>query len=285
MHFTVTVVHDKNQIIDNLLAPFQDKDIEDCSKENLKFDDRTEEIHNHYSSMDENKKAKYPTFDDYVTNYWAANKHEKRYGYFYNPNSQWDWYQIGGRWAGFFLMKPDKKENGIKGEPSLINKNFIYPENYADSACISDIDFEGMRNKAEKSARIKYKKIMNLIKDCPPFEPLEYFELKFANKERFGSPINLYNSQEAIIKFRRSEYSDIFDLLENYTTITEDIHAFNVKNRVASSFAWLENGEWTLSDSGFMQDSKEWNQIISNNYERLLKESPEKWVTIVDCHT
>ena len=41
----------------------------------------------------------------------------------YNPNSKWDWYEVGGRWRGLLLLKP-----GIKG-PYLPSKhsqvNFI----------------------------------------------------------------------------------------------------------------------------------------------------------------
>lgn len=32
----------------------------------------------------------------------------------YNPNSKWDWYQLGGRWSGFFKLKAGKE--GICGE-------------------------------------------------------------------------------------------------------------------------------------------------------------------------
>lgn len=26
-----------------------------------------------------------------------------------NPNSKWDWYEVGGRWHGMLLLKPGKK--------------------------------------------------------------------------------------------------------------------------------------------------------------------------------
>ena len=35
-----------------------------------------------------------------------------------NPNSKWDWYEVGGRWHGMLLLKPGKK--GSRGSPGLM---------------------------------------------------------------------------------------------------------------------------------------------------------------------
>lgn len=55
----------------------------------------------------------------------------------YNPNSQWDWYLLGGRWSGsHFKLKPGAK-SGVLGEPSWTN-----PTNRGyDAALKGDIDF------------------------------------------------------------------------------------------------------------------------------------------------
>lgn len=51
----------------------------------------------------------YPTFESFMTQ-WHGHEHPDaqngRYGYYENPNARWDWYQIGGRWSGFFKVKP-----------------------------------------------------------------------------------------------------------------------------------------------------------------------------------
>lgn len=31
----------------------------------------------------------------------------------YNPDSKWDWYSVGGRWAGFLVLKERDEEGGI----------------------------------------------------------------------------------------------------------------------------------------------------------------------------
>lgn len=56
----------------------------------------------------------------------------------YNPNSKWDWYQLGGRWSGeHFTLKPDAK-SGVIGESS-----WAHPTDKGyDAALKGDIDFE-----------------------------------------------------------------------------------------------------------------------------------------------
>lgn len=57
----------------------------------------------------------------------------------YNPDSKWDWYEVGGRWHGMLLLKPGK--TGRRGSPDLMTPS---AGNY-DSAYAADIDFEQMR--------------------------------------------------------------------------------------------------------------------------------------------
>lgn len=59
-----------------------------------------------------------------------------------NPNSKWDWYEVGGRWHGMLLLKPGKK--GSRGSPGLMTPA---SGNY-DAAYAADIDFEQMRKQS-----------------------------------------------------------------------------------------------------------------------------------------
>lgn len=60
----------------------------------------------------------------------------------YNPNSKWDWYQVGGRWTGFF-----KNKKGAKGKVMQIPenlKNFYRPakRGHSDIIKVKDVDFD-----------------------------------------------------------------------------------------------------------------------------------------------
>lgn len=57
----------------------------------------------------------------------------------YNPKSKWDWYTVGGRWLGFFKLKPDAE--GVLGMPGAFKNKASLD---ADQARKKDIDFETM---------------------------------------------------------------------------------------------------------------------------------------------
>ena len=80
MHFTVMVVGDD---IEQQLAPFQENNMGDCPEEYL------EEVEYEGETYKE------------------------------NPNAQWDWYLLGGRWTGLIQLKPEAK-SGKTGETPLI---------------------------------------------------------------------------------------------------------------------------------------------------------------------
>jgi len=80
-------------------------------------------------------KETYPNFSRYLEEYHGYEKDEDtgKYGSWRNPNSKWDWYELGGRWGGFFTLKDGTT---------------------SDQALKSEIDFQRMlvkqREKAEK---------------------------------------------------------------------------------------------------------------------------------------
>lgn len=59
----------------------------------------------------------------------------------YNPDSKWDWYQVGGRWTGYFKLKKDRKMPHHIGQPGVFDNE---PKHDADVAYVGDIDFEAM---------------------------------------------------------------------------------------------------------------------------------------------
>jgi hypothetical protein len=49
---------------------------------------------------------KEPTdFEEYAREWHGRTERmiPNRFGYWQNPNAKWDWYEVGGRWAGFKL--------------------------------------------------------------------------------------------------------------------------------------------------------------------------------------
>ena len=92
MHFSVGVLVDKKgKKLEELLAPYQENNMGNCPKEFLEFMEATEEI-NEY----EDHKEDYETLDEFMEDYYGIenDKETGKYGYWENPNAQWDCYQI-----------------------------------------------------------------------------------------------------------------------------------------------------------------------------------------------
>lgn len=64
------------------------------------------------------------------------------FGYMHNPNSKWDWYQMGGRWTGYFKPKKGAK-SGVLGDRGAFGTPPEDPS-YVDQIRFDEIDFEGM---------------------------------------------------------------------------------------------------------------------------------------------
>lgn len=61
----------------------------------------------------------------------------------YNPKSKWDWYQVGGRWSGYFLLK-----NGQR----------------VDTCRWGDVDTEALGKEAETRARADFERWERALK-------------------------------------------------------------------------------------------------------------------------
>ena len=84
------------------LAPFQENNMGDCPEEfldtytyELEKDDNIEwlDFENEDEAKEHCKKV--------------GIKFDPKNGYWSNSKAKWDWYQVGGRWYGYFVKKAD----------------------------------------------------------------------------------------------------------------------------------------------------------------------------------
>ncbi len=114
----------------------------------------------------------YSTFEIYMRDYVELEPNDEgRYGYWENPNAKWDYWVLGGRWSGYFPVRPSlpdtmfgvnmpedpgrtsppihgimARETRERGRRALLTRS-------ADWALKSAVDVERMMNEAEVSAR------------------------------------------------------------------------------------------------------------------------------------
>ena len=100
-HYSVLVLSEPGQTIEELLAPYCEDD---------------------------------PTFFEFEEDEGGElDESTGRRGWWHNPEARWDWWVVGGRWAGYIAAT-----EGSYGEPS---SDFRYPEGRFDSALVADCDF------------------------------------------------------------------------------------------------------------------------------------------------
>lgn len=108
-----------------------------------------------------------------------------------NPESQWDWWQVGGRWSGYFTAKPNTETI-----PSARDWN-TDPDADAPGKCnggaIRNLDLDAMRNAAEVAAFGEYRKWEELLAAHPAAKPWSHF---------YG----LVEAEEISIDVAREEY-------------------------------------------------------------------------------
>lgn len=123
-HFTVLVITDSSSNPEALLEPFsEDIEVPEYKREDVSDEDKqrfielyTNEQNESYVkiSAEEAQANKLLSFDelyekkgkDWNGGTWKKDA-EGIWGEYttYNPKSKWDWYQLGGRWNGFFKVK------------------------------------------------------------------------------------------------------------------------------------------------------------------------------------
>lgn len=170
----------------------------------------------------------------------------------YNPDSKWDWFQVGGRWSGTLILKPGRE--GSLGQRSWTNEEEKIPENRVDGAYNKDIDWDAMNEIAKKQMDDAWDELFDPNPDHCQYRP-EYVE-----KQR-KLHLELYGTKEEYIK-RRGIWTP-------YAYVTED-----------GWFAPGDMGYWGMS-SDETKDRDEFDKAFKKFVAEL---HPKDVVTIVDCH-
>ena len=228
---------------------------------------------------------------DWNTGSWKKNKD----GIFvevstYNPKSKWDWYQLGGRWSRMLKLKKDAK--GINGSPSFSTKEQIPKEGYADSALLKDIDFEGMIKEAEKEARKRYNKVLNLCEgEIPTVEVLwdELFDEEGKHKD-LDNKRDFYFDQPSIKYFNeKCAGKKVRYNLEEFQISKKEYITDAAKTALSISvFSLLKNGTWyekgKIGWFASVSDAKKTSDWSDEIIQHLKEVDGNTLISIYDCH-
>lgn len=334
-HFTVLVVGNDPE---EQLKPFQENNMCDCPEEYITFNDVEDDhlkqynekstekavmpdgtLHNTFDPEYKNHPVKemllvksvpfkelYSSFEEFVKDWHGSSKRDEktnRYGYWENPNAKWDWYQLGGRWTGFFQMNKDRY--GSVGNPGLMTK--VPVKGTADQAFKKDIDFDKMRKLSAQKASDTYKMIEDEFDGTIPKLTLRWEDLMDSKNETYNKldiqvKRDMYHNQAAMVewksragKYQASSKIDkyfeklysilVWDSPGDFEMSKEEYIQKHVDSSI-STFAVLMDGKW------YERGTMGWWAMISNEkgdwdkeYSKLLDSvSDDTLLSIYDCH-
>ena len=258
-HYTVLVIGEN---VDKQLWPFWELDL---SEEELKNDPRAEFIGNikqeeleekfkeflekEKKYLEENK-IEYSSATEWVRDWFGYqfNTELESWGYYKNPNQKWDWYSIGGRWSGFFILKNGAK--GKLGEPGIYGREEENGKsNHADQARKGDIDWQAMRDNRLAEGKKIWEDVM-----------------------KKGDSIS---SEMKHLIYGITDDDDLDSYLKR-------VDKFPSTYAVLKDGKWYEKGEmgwWGISTNE--KSDSEWN----SEFHKLIEDLPDDTLlTVVDCH-
>lgn len=215
-----------------------------------------------------------------------------------NPNKKWDWYQVGGRMAGFFKLREGVYMDSVnRGTPSLLMDKFEYKEGQADSARKGDIDFAAMRDEQGQEAAEHYDGAMKIIGHLPTNEVFKAIVERLPEDEQGDIARDLYWKQPRCLAWkaaekqaaeRREDWPFGWDASPDDFLLTREQYIQCARNRAGVTFAVVRDGKWF--ERGVMgwwaivsgeKDEETWFSIFANLVDGLPDDTR---LTVVDCH-
>jgi hypothetical protein len=186
-----------------------------------------------------------------------------------NPNAKWDWYVLGGRWTGFFTLKPGAQ--GETGRPGVFGNTAGAGK--ADQALKGAIDFAAMRAEARAAAETAYDAFIQALEGVE--RPASWPEIRDAHPGEIDKALEAakINSFRCVV--------DAFGWdREAYIQEQED--------GAIGTYAVVMDGKWMARGQmgwfGMSRDElsdKEWQK----RYTELLDSLPDDTLlSVFDCH-
>lgn len=296
-HFTVVIATSTPEEVERVLAPY-DEDLEVPHTEYIEPDelerarkfyadgvDRTDDLAVLRNYLETDVKVEDGPSGIKLYSYTSTR----------NPNSKWDWYQIGGRWGGFFRLKPGELARPADAsEYEFENRlnGFPVPElqGKADQARKRQIDFEAMRGEA-------------IVKAHGEYDQFEAATRGIELPRRWSVVLDLYGEQQIDLArevyrkqpFIRALHSNRIgpfsgEPLDHWCVNDggRDAYAQRAGDSSGVPFAMVADGVWRergrmgwFGHAADEMDGEDWNSLVRRIYDQL----PDgALLTCVDCH-
>lgn len=209
-----------------------------------------------------------------------------------NPNRKWDWYQIGGRWKGFFQLKEGEQAPEVELDRWDLQDG-QRPDQFVgrtDQARKHQIDFQAMRGEAIVKAHADYDKFEVATRGLDVPRSWSAI-LDLYGPDEVDLARKVYAEQPFIKALRAARLEPSSAESLDYWYVTSGGRAAYVEAKADESgipFAMVADGVWR--EHGHMgwfaivsdeMDRDDWNGLVRRIYEQL---PDDTLLTCVDCH-
>lgn len=199
-----------------------------------------------------------------------------------NPNSKWDWYEIGGRWSGFLKLKDGAA--GALGRKGVMGSCANDGPGRADQALKGAIDFEGMRNEAAIEAAANWDKVAEATGGLLW---TSWDQVRAVHKDNIDAARDAYHAQATKKRAVKALGDGFFVDVDQYLT-PRDQFIQQARDRATVLYAVVKDGQWIAKgEMGWFgmssgdEDQDAWNRKVNELLDSLPDDTP---ITVVDCH-
>lgn len=211
-----------------------------------------------------------------------------------NPNAKWDWWVLGGRWCGFFPVKPDLAMTelaGIKAGQGAGAASGLRPDRgNADQLRVSEVDFATARSEAEAHAHELFDRWERLV--AVHGRAKSWTECLDGHQGDRDAAREVYNSQPLVNAADRSREDGGMGFRLGCWIIAlgydRELYVTKQRNAALVPYAVVYNGKWTAKgEMGWWSCSDDkvseagWCERVARLYDDL---PPDTLLTLVDCH-
>lgn len=214
----------------------------------------------------------FATAETFMTEYWGfeAGKEAGQYGYYFNPNGQWDWWQIGGRWPFQFLVRADCAL-AVAGEPSGLFKELPKqdaPEGYrwVAGARKCDIAWDVMREFVRNKCTVQFRQ----------YE--EWYKTGDIPKELIG---RVTLAKDGVVSYGEYLYRKDEDLEQYLSKFgLSDQNKYPIR-----TYAYVDADGWNEHGWGGSEPSADERQAWYAEVADFIEKQPDDALLVsVDCH-
>lgn len=223
----------------------------------------------------------------------------------YNPKSKWDWWQIGGRWSGYFVAK-NPAAGIIFGEPGVFGKRDWGDSEgivRCDGGPLELLDFETMRDLAAREAHEDYdvwEQITAAVRerghDPNVDKSWSYFISRVKDPDDhldIDEARERYRRQPTIVE-ERQNHRDRFGLMGpciiDKFSVSREEYVENARWSAIPTYALLTlDGEWVSPGDmgwfGVSSDEQPQREAYYRRYDEYVASlDPATVLVVVDCH-